>query len=70
MCDIGTVILAESKHSGISAAAFGTYLAWGATRPANPRDYSSTHSIQKHKKAKSYPDYTGNRWGAEVYPCP
>jgi hypothetical protein len=69
MCDIGTVILAESKRSGISAADFGTYLARGAARPANLTDYFSTHSIQKHEKVKSYPYYTGHRRNNGVYPC-
>jgi hypothetical protein len=70
MCDIGTVILAESKRSGISAADFGTYLARGAARPARQTDYASTHTIRKHEKVKSYPDYFGHRRNNGVYPCP
>ncbi len=70
MCDIGTVILAESKRSGISAADFGAYLAWGAARHARPTDDSNTHSIHKHGKAKRYPDYSGQRRNNGVYPCP
>jgi hypothetical protein len=70
MCDIGTVILAESKRSGISAADFGMYLARGAARPAAPTNHSNTHSIQKPEKGKSYPDHSGPRRGNGVYPCP
>ncbi len=70
MCDIGTVILAESKRSGISAADFGAYLARGVARSASQTDYASTHSVHKHEKVKSYPDYFGHHWNNGVYPCP
>jgi hypothetical protein len=66
MCDIGTVILAESKRSGISAADFGAYLARGAARPT---DYSNSLSMHKHEKANRYPDYFGHRRNNGVYPC-
>ena len=66
MCDIGTVILAESKRSGISAADFGTYLAWGAARPATRTDFPGTRSRPKLEKGK----HTGHRRNNGWYPCP
>jgi hypothetical protein len=67
MCDIGTVILAESKRSGISAADFGTYLAWGAARQT---DEAGTHTLRKREKGKNHPEYFGHRRHHGVYPCP
>ncbi|CAA9258698.1 MAG: hypothetical protein AVDCRST_MAG56-2411 [uncultured Cytophagales bacterium] len=70
MCDIGTVILAESKRSGISAADFGKYLARGAARPATRTDFPDARSVTKREKAKSSLQHTGHRWDDELYPCP
>jgi hypothetical protein len=68
MCDIGTMILAESKRSHISAADFGTYLARGAARPAIRTDYADTQSVHKREKGKGYPDYSRQRRDHEVHP--
>ena len=70
MCDIGTVILAESKRSYISAADFGMYLARGAARPAIRADYGDSYSVHTREKGKGYPDYAGHRRDNGVYPCP
>ncbi len=55
MCDIGFVILQESKRGGISAPDFGYYLSRSA-RPFDGTDYTGTHSIQNHEKVKNYTD--------------
>jgi len=66
MCDIGTMILAESKRGGISAADFGTYLA----RPVTPTHYANTQSVHKPEGGKRHSQHTGHRRDNGVYSCP
>lgn len=66
MCDIGFVILEESKRDGSSAPDFGYYLSRSA-RPTNETDYSGLYSMQNHEKAKRYTDYTNPCGHAEMY---
>lgn len=65
MCDIGTMILAESKRSGISAADFGTYLA----RPAIRTDYPNARSVRKREKRKRHPHDADHRRDNGGYLC-
>ncbi len=67
MCDIGFVILEESKRDSISAPDFGYYLSRSAM-PTGEIDYLGIHSIQNHEKIKSYADFTNYCGNNGIYP--